>query len=130
MSDKFGLRRSGTRVCDGDGFYAEPATTVEAGKIFMSAFATSPQFGVAETKVEAGKLGWFATDGTFAFDAPEAHVSAAGQAIYYAPTDAANGTLSTSPTPGSVLLGWEVVRPGIPDGVLYVALARPTALES
>ena len=139
MTDKFGLRRPGTRVCDGGGFYAEvpkseesnvPSPSIPAGAIFMPSFATSPQFGVAETEVKAGELGWFANDGTFAFAAPESHVSIAGQAIYYAPTDAANGTFSTAPTPGSVLLGYEVVRPGIPYGVFYVALARPTALES
>ncbi|MBP3530404.1 MAG: hypothetical protein J6K25_04380 [Thermoguttaceae bacterium] len=144
MSDKFGLRRPGTRVVDGGGFYAEvpksddpsvAAPPVPAGAIFMPSFATSPQFGVAETKVEAGELGWFADEGTFAFGvddfaAPESYERKAGQAIYYAPTDAASGAFSTSPTPGSVLLGWEVVRPGIPDGVFYVALARPAALES
>lgn len=139
MSDQFGLRRAGTRVCDGGGFYAEvpksddpsvDAPPVPAGAIFMPSFATSPQFGVAETEVKAGELGWFATDGTFAFAAPPSHVSTAGQAIYYAPTDMASGTLSASPTSGAVLLGWEVVRSGIPDGLIYVALTRPTALES
>lgn len=137
--DKFGLRRAGTRVCDGGGFYAVPPKSddenvvsppVPAGAIFMPAYATSPRFGVAETEVKAGELGWFADSGTFAFDAPAEHVSVAGQAIYYAPTDASTGTLSTTPASGSVLLGWEVVRSGIPDGLIYVALARPTALES
>lgn len=96
----------------------------------MPAYATSPQFGVAETETKAGDLGWFANDGTFAFAAPVSHVSQAGQAIYYAPTSATTGTLSTASASGSVLIGREVVRPGIPEGLIYVALERPAALQS
>ncbi len=130
MSEEFGSRRAGTRVCDGGGFYAVPAADAAAGAIFMPAYATSPQFGVAETETKAGSLGWFATDGTFAFAAPASHVSQAGQAIYYAPTSATTGTLSTTSSKGAVLLGREVVRPGIPEGLIYVVLERPAALQS
>ena len=130
MADNFGKRLEGTRVSNEGGFYSAPASNVAAGAIFMPKYATSAQFGVPEIPVEAGKLGFFATSGTFAFAKPDGHVSVAGQEIYYAPTDATTGTISTTAANGSVLLGWEVVRDGAPDDVIYVDVARPTALVS
>ncbi|MBR4753140.1 MAG: DUF2190 family protein [Thermoguttaceae bacterium] len=127
---EFGKRIVGSRVSNGDGFYAVPAANVAAGAIFMPKYASSAQFGVAEIPVASGQLGFFATSGTFAFEKPEAHTSSAGQAIYYAPTDAKSGEISASSAEGSVLLGWEVVRPDIPAGLIYVDIARPTALEA
>lgn len=130
MSDNFGKRLAGTRVSNEGGFYSVPASDVPAGAVFMPKYAASAQFGIPEIPVASGTLGFFATSGTFAFEKPDGHSSAVGQALYYAPTDAKTGTISTTASNGAVLLGWEVVRDGAPDDVIYVDIARPTALVS
>lgn len=130
MSDLFGNRIAGTRVSEGGGFYAIPGADVPAGAIFMPKYASSAQFGVPEIPVAKGRLGFFATSGTFAFARPDGFTSSAGQAVYYAPTDAVSGTLSATSASDSVFVGWEVVRPDIPTDLIYVDLARPSALES
>lgn len=128
MADKFGNAGSG-RLYDGGRFYAVPAADVAANGIFMPAYSTSPLFGVAEYPTQAGKLGSFAVEGTFAFDKPNGFVSSPGQAIYYAPTSAVAGTLSATKASGSVLIGHEVPA-NAPADKLCVFLTRPTALES
>ncbi len=128
MADNFGAIQAG-RAFIGGRFYATPSVSVGANEIFMPAYSTSPLFGVAEYPVEAGKLGAFATDGTFVFNAPDGWTSVAGQPIYWAPTSATKGSFSTTPSSGSVLLGFEVTA-NIPAGKIGVFLARPTALES
>lgn len=130
MSDKFGNRTAGSRVASGGGFYAKPAVDVPAGAIFMPKYAASALFGIAEAPVAAGELGYFATSGTFVFEKPVSHTSSAGQPIYYAPTDAASGSISASASSGAVLIGWEVLRDDVPDGLISIDIARPTALES
>ena len=129
MADNYGRINTGSRVTNGGGFYAVAVADVAGGKVYMPKYATSAQFGMSEAPVESGKLGFFATEGTFAFAKPTGHTSVAGQEIYYAPTDAVSGSISTTPTEGSVLLGWEVVRADVPAGLIFVDLARPTALE-
>lgn len=128
MADNFGAIQAG-RAFIGGRFYATPSVSVGANVIFMPAYSTSPLFGVAEYPVEAGKLGAFATDGTFVFDAPEGWTSSAGQSVYWAPTSATEGSFSTTGSTGSVLLGFEVTA-NVPAGKIGVFLARPTALES
>lgn len=130
MADNFGKRTAGTRVSNEGGFYAVPAANVAAGAVFMPKYASSAQFGIAEIPVASGTLGFFATSGTFAFEKPEGFTSSAGQEVFYAPTDAKSGEISASSSAGAVLLGWEVVRPDIPAGLIYVDLARPAALEA
>lgn len=121
MADTFGNAYIG-RDYEGDKFYAVPPADVAANAIFCPAPTTSGQFGVAEYPVEANSLGAFATKGTFAFPKPEGWVSVAGQRVYYAPTTAVSGDFSTTSASGSIPIGYEVVRPGIPDNQIYVDL--------
>ena len=130
MADTFGKRGAGTRVSNGGGFYATPAAAVPAGAVYMPKYASSAQFGISEIPVAANVLGFFATEGTFAFARPDGFTSSAGQAVYYAPTDAKTGTISVSATNGAVMLGWEVVRSDAQSDLIYVDIARPTALEA
>lgn len=130
MSDTFGIRQSGSRVSNGGGFYAKAVADCASGTIYMPKYATSAQFGIPESPVESDSIGFFATEGTFAFAKPEGYVSSAGQAVYYAPTSAVSGTISASSAAGSVLIGWEVVRNDVPAGLIYVDLARPVELQS
>lgn len=128
MADTFGIAQNG-RVQLGGRFYAVPATDVETNVIYMPKYASSPFFGITERPVSAGKLGAFATEGVFAFDIPDGLTSSPGQAIYYHPTSATTGTLSTTPTSGSVRIGYEVDEPGV-SGKLCVFLAPGNALEA
>lgn len=128
MADTFGVAQNG-RVQLGGRFYAVPATDVATNVIYMPKYASSPFFGITERPVTANKLGAFATEGVFAFDIPDGLTSSPGQAIYYQPTSATTGTLSTTPTSGSVRIGYEVDEPGV-SGKLCVFLAPGNALEA
>ena len=128
MADNFGKNGSG-RLYDGGRFYAVPAANVAANALFMPAYSSSPLFGVAEYPTNAGKLGSFATEGTFAFPKPAGFTSSAGQAIYYKPTSAVAGTLSASSSTGAVCIGYEVPA-NAPADKLCVFLTPPTGLVS
>lgn len=128
MADKFGAAQNG-RVQLGGRFYAVPATDVETSVIYMPKYANSPFFGITERPVAANKLGAFATEGVFAFDIPDGFVSSPGQAIYYKPTSATTGTLSATPTSGSVRIGYEVAEPGV-SGKLCIFIAPGNTLEA
>ena len=121
MVDTFGSGYIG-RAYEGGKFYATPAIDVAANDIFCPAPTTSGQFGVAEYPVAANELGAFATVGTFAFDRPESWVSVAGQRVYYTPTTAVEGTLSTTSATGAIPIGYEVVRADTPVGQILVDL--------
>lgn len=128
MADTFGIAQNG-RVQLGGRFYAVPASDVATNVIYMPKYASSPFFGISERPVTANKLGAFATEGVFAFDLPDGFVSSPGQAIYYQPTSATTGVLGTTPTSGSVRIGYEVDEPGV-SGKLCVFLAPGNALEA
>lgn len=123
MSDSFGARKVG-RVYEGGKFYATPAAAVPANAIFMPNPSGSAQFGVAEYPVATGDLGAFSYVGTFAFPAPTGWTSVDGQAIYYNPSSAATGEILAETTTGAIPIGYEVVRPDIPAGQIYVDLQR------
>lgn len=126
MADTFGIGQSG-RIYGGGRFYAIPAVDVAANAIFMPAFSSSPFFGVAEYPVNSGKPGSFATEGTFAFAKPDGFVSSPGQAVYYKPTSAAEGTISSAKLEGSVLIGYETPA-NAPGDKLCVFLSPGDAL--
>jgi len=123
-----GLLSSSTgKYLDGGEFHASYTSgDINANVIFMPAYSTSPLFGVALTKVKQGKLGSFATSGVFAFAQPNSFTSSVGQAIYYKPTSAIAGTISTTATNDSILLGYEVY--GANSSLLYVKLNEAPAL--
>lgn len=122
MADNFGKTAPG-RLTDGGKFYATPSANVAANAIFMPAYSTSPLFGIAEYPVVSGKVGAFTTEGTFAFARPDGFTTSAGQAVYYKPTSAVAGTISASSSTGAVVLGYEVVPPGLPSDKIAVYLA-------
>lgn len=127
MADTFGTTANG-RIYGGGRFYATPAADVAANVIFMPKYSASPLFGVAEYPVKSGEIGSFATEGTFVFDAPDGFTSSAGQAIYYKPSSAVAGALSTTSSAGAVCIGFEVPA-NAPAGKLAVYLTQPSALE-
>lgn len=127
MADNFGKTAPG-RLTDGGKFYATPSANVAANAIFMPAYSTSPLFGVAEYAVASGKVGAFSTEGTFAFARPDGFTTSAGQAVYYKPSSAVAGAISASSSSGAVVLGYEVVPPGLPSDKIAVYLAPGNAL--
>lgn len=123
MSDTFGTRKLG-RVYEGGKFYATPAAAVPANAIFMPKPSGSAQFGVAEFPVATGDLGAFSYEGTFSFAKPTGWTSVDGQAIYYKPSSASTGEILAETTTGAIPIGYEVVRPDVPAGQIYVDLKR------
>lgn len=108
----FGQAQNG-RAQVGGRFYSKPAVDVPANTIYMPAYASSELFGINEIPISAGQLGAFSTEGVFAFDVPEGWTSSAGQAVYYTPTSATEGTLGTTSGSGAVKIGYEVEQPGV-----------------
>lgn len=125
----FGVRDAG-RVSGPGAFKSVPGVDVPAGRIFMPAYSTSPQFGVADRPVAKGKTGAFWTSGVYAFEKPQDWSSSPGQTVYWKPTSAVDGTLAATASTGAVAIGFEVVQPDVPDSLIYVDLARPTGLET
>lgn len=130
MADTFGAIQNGRAFANGR-FYAVPSANVPANTVFMPAYSTSPLFGIAEYPVESGKLGAFATEGTFIFDQPAGWSASAGQAVYYSPTSAVAGSFvaAASASAGDVLVGFEVTA-NIPAGKLGIFLTRSNELVS
>lgn len=122
MADNFGAAPASRIQADSTRFYAVAVANVPANAIYCPAFATSGLFGVAEIPVESGKLGAFARAGVFAFDfnATITEEPAVGTPIYYTPTSAIEGTLSTSS--GDIFIGYSVAQPNV-SGRLCVLLA-------
>lgn len=128
MGDKFGAAQIGRAQQNGR-FYSIRETDVPANTVFMPAYSTSPFFGINEVPVPANKLGAYATTGIFCFDFPDGWISTEGQAVYYKPTSATEGTFSATSSAGAVRIGFEVFQPNV-AGKLCVYIQPGAGLES
>ena len=126
--DAFGAAQVGRAQQNGR-FYSIRETDVPANTVFMPAYSTSPFFGINEVPIPANKLGAYATTGIFCFDFPDGWTSVEGQAVYYKPTSATEGTFSATPSAGAVRIGFEVFQPDV-AGKLCVYIQPGAGLES
>jgi len=126
--DTFGAAQVGRAQQNGR-FYSIRETDVPANTVFMPGYSTSPFFGVNEVPIPANKLGAYATTGIFCFDFPDGWTSVEGQAVYYKPTSATEGTFSASSSTGAVRIGFEVFQPNV-AGKLCVYIQPGAGLES
>lgn len=126
--DTFGAAQIGRAQQNGR-FYSIRETDVPANTVFMPGYSTSPFFGVNEVPIPANKLGAYATTGIFCFDFPDGWTSVEGQAVYYKPTSATEGTFSATSSAGAVRIGFEVFQPNV-AGKLCVYIQPGAGLES
>ena len=122
MADNFGKAPASRIQADSSRFYATAVADVPANAIYCPAFATSGLFGIAEVPIKSGDLGAFAREGIFAFDAEDVDGSTftAGTPVYYTPSSAVAGALSTAE--GDIFVGYIVEAPNV-TGKVCVLLA-------